>query len=378
MSKFLIKIIKLSFIAVLLFSMISISVRAQEGILEGPHILLDYDSGKVLMEKDAFQRWHPASLTKMMTAYVVFRKIREGKLTLKSPVYYSRNASRRPPSKMGFKVGSVFNIENALKMIIVKSANDVAVAIAESVSGSVEAFAREMNKTARDIGMRDTNFVNPHGLHDNNQYSSVRDMALLVMAIGKEFPQYAPLFKIEAIQYGKRVYQSYNKLLQRFQGADGMKTGYVCASGFNLAASATRSGKRLIAIVFGERSGARRAIAAAKLLHEGFAGQHRGKTNIKKLKPRGTEISRPINMRNKICPPRKKRKKKSAKKTKKKPIDPQLTLKGSRYLHNRVQHQKPVVIRLGDTIGTNAAGIRLPNGKFLALADIPIPTKRPN
>ncbi len=216
-----------------------------------PHILLDAKSGAVLSHQQAFDRWHPASLTKMMTAYVAFDAIKTGEITMGSPVRVSKYALSKPPSKMGFPVGTILNFENALKIILVKSANDIAVAIAESLSGSEIKFARRMNKTARRLGMNNTNFINPHGLHNPLQYTTARDMGLLARALYRDFPQYAHMLKIPVIRFGNKRLKSYNRLLGRFEGTDGIKPGYVCASGYNIAASASRSGRRLIAIVLG-------------------------------------------------------------------------------------------------------------------------------
>ncbi len=170
---------------------------------------------------------------------------------------------------MGFPVGTILNFDNALKIILVKSANDVAVAIAESLAGSEEAFARRMNATALKLGMTGSHFVNPHGLHDPRQYITARDYAILAMAIYRDFPQYTYILKIPALRFGKRWLRSHNTMLGRYAGADGIKTGYVCASGYNIAASASRSGRRLIAIVLGAKSEHERGIRTAKLLNAG-------------------------------------------------------------------------------------------------------------
>ncbi|QKV20156.1 D-alanyl-D-alanine carboxypeptidase family protein [Oricola thermophila] len=236
-----------------------------------PSIVVDVESGRVLHAQREFDRWQPASLTKLMTAYVAFREIESGALTLKSPVRISSNAARKPPSHMAYPVGTIVNLDNALKMLLAKSANDIAVAIAESVSGSEAEFAKRMNAEAARLGMNDSHFVNPHGLHADGQVSSAHDLAVLARAIRREFPQYDRYFSIEALQAGERTYSSYNLLLGRFPGADGMKTGYICESGFNLVGSATRDGHTLIAVVLGEMSSKSRAERAADLLELGFS-----------------------------------------------------------------------------------------------------------
>jgi D-alanyl-D-alanine carboxypeptidase len=233
-------------------------------------LLIDAATGKVLHAENATYPWYPASVTKLMTIYTTLKAIREGKVTLDTLLTYSKNAAAQPPTKMGFKVGTTVTIDNALKMMMVKSANDVAVTIAEGVGGSIDGFADMMNANAHALGMTQSNFVNPNGLPAENHYSSARDLAILARALIREFPQYDMYWHISSIRYGKRVYHNYNKLIDRYPGADGMKTGFICASGYNLVASATRNGRRLIAVVLGSYSGAVRAQKAAQLLESGF------------------------------------------------------------------------------------------------------------
>jgi D-alanyl-D-alanine carboxypeptidase len=171
---------------------------------------------------------------------------------------------------MGFKVGTGVTLDNALKMLMVKSANDMAVTIAEGVGGSIEGFADMMNANARRLGMSQSNFVNPNGLPAENHVTSARDLGILARALIREFPEYDSYWHIPAIRYGNRVMRNYNSLIDRYPGADGMKTGFICASGYNVVASATRNGRRLIAIVLGAYSGAVRAQKAAQLLERGF------------------------------------------------------------------------------------------------------------
>jgi D-alanyl-D-alanine carboxypeptidase len=174
------------------------------------------------------------------------------------------------PTKMGFKLGTQLTVDNALKMLMVKSANDVAVTIAEGVGGSIEGFADMMNANARALGMTQSNFVNPNGLPADNHVSSARDLGILARALIRDFPKYDPYWHISSIRYGKRVYHNYNTLIDRYPGADGMKTGFICASGFNLVATATRNGRRLIVVILGSYSSAVRAQKAAQLLETGF------------------------------------------------------------------------------------------------------------
>jgi D-alanyl-D-alanine carboxypeptidase len=171
---------------------------------------------------------------------------------------------------MGFKVGTNVTVDNALKMLMVKSANDIAVAIAEGVGGSIAGFADLMNANARRLGMSQSNFVNPNGLPAENHISSARDLGILARALIREFPEYDSYWHISSIRYGSRVMRNYNSLIDRYPGADGMKTGFICASGYNVVASATRNGRRLIAVILGSWSGAVRAQKAAQLLERGF------------------------------------------------------------------------------------------------------------
>ncbi|HYY36300.1 MAG TPA: D-alanyl-D-alanine carboxypeptidase family protein [Xanthobacteraceae bacterium] len=233
-------------------------------------LVIDSESGKVLYAQNAGYPWYPASVTKLMTAYVTLRAVKEGRLELDTPLVVSANAAAQSPVKMGFGVGTVVTVDNALKMLMVKSANDMAVVLAEGVAGSVESFADEMNASARRLGMIQSSFVNPNGLPADDQVSSARDLAILARALIRELPEYDYYWHLPGIRMGKMVRWNYNTLIGRYPGADGMKTGFICASGFNLVASATRNGRRLIAVVLGAPSSAARAMKAAQLLERGF------------------------------------------------------------------------------------------------------------
>src|SRR5580693_7037130 len=236
-----------------------------------PYLVVDVDSDQVLMENEATAQWYPASLTKLMTVYVALDAVRGGKLTLDTPLVMSPHAARMPPSKMGFRHGTEVTLDNALKMLMVKSPNDVAVMVAEGVSGSVEAFADDMNAAGQHLGLKESHFVNPNGLHDPNHYSSARDMATIGRALFKEFPEHADLFDIGAIQLGNQIIPNHNGLLGRYPGADGMKTGFTCPAGFNVVASATRNGRRLIVVVMGAPSARDRNLEASQLFDRGFS-----------------------------------------------------------------------------------------------------------
>src|SRR5262245_3082751 len=234
-------------------------------------LVIEAENGKVLYAQNAGQPWYPASVTKLMTAYVTLRAVQEGRLALDTPLTVSPNATAQSPVKMGFAVGTVVTVDNALKMLMVKSANDMAVVLAEGVAGSIENFAGEMNANARRLGMIQSSFVNPNGLPADDQVSSARDLAILARALIREMPEYDYYWHLPGIRMGKMVQRNYNTLIGRYPGADGMKTGFICASGFNLVASATRDDKRLIAVVLGAPSSAARAMKAAQLLERGFS-----------------------------------------------------------------------------------------------------------
>ena len=233
-------------------------------------LLIEASTGKVLHAENATYPWYPASVTKLMTAYTTLRAVKDGKTSLNTLLTVSRNAAAQQPTKMGFKVGTTVTVDNALKMLMVKSANDVAVMIAEGVGGSIAGFADLMNANARRLGMSQSNFVNPNGLPAENHISSARDLGILARALIREFPEYDSYWHISSIRYGNRVMRNYNSLIDRYPGADGMKTGFICASGYNVVASATRNGRRLIAVILGSWSGAVRAQKAAQLLERGF------------------------------------------------------------------------------------------------------------
>lgn len=292
--------------AVLLAAVSAGSIRpaAAEALL-----LIEADSGKVLHAENATMPWYPASVTKLMTAYVTLRAVKERRLTLDSLISVSANAAAQAPSKMGFKPGTQLTVDNAIKMLMVKSANDVAVVLAEGVSGSIAGFAEDMNRAAQRLGMTQTTYVNPNGLPADEQITSARDLAILARALLREFPEYEFYWRLSAIKFGKRVMRNYNTLIDRYPGADGMKTGFICASGFNLVASATRNGKKLIAVVLGAPSGPVRAVKAASLLERGFnSGSLSWLTpslgNVDSLMPVNAA---PPNLREEMCGKKRKR-----------------------------------------------------------------------
>ncbi|WP_319412856.1 D-alanyl-D-alanine carboxypeptidase family protein [uncultured Cohaesibacter sp.] len=270
--------LSLGLIASLQFVRASAATESQKVLPElkispNPILLLDVESGNVLYQRDANRKWYPASLTKLMTAYVIFKAIETGEISEDSVLTVSKHALSYPPAKMGFPVGTQLTVGNAIRMMIVKSANDIAAALAERVGGSEAGFAARMNAEAQRLGMHASHFVNANGLYASGHVSSARDMALIARQLLVEYPQYSYLFQIPAIRHGKTVLRSYNTLLERFRGANGMKTGFVCASGYNIVATARRNGRQLLAVVMGAPNSQIRAETAAFLLTEGFQRQ---------------------------------------------------------------------------------------------------------
>ncbi len=295
----------------LTFAIFACAAMALAGTRAGAEALLlvEVDSGKVLHAENATYPWYPASVTKIMTAYVTLRAVKEGRITLDKLLPVSHNAAAQAPTKMGFAVGTQVTVDNALKMLMVKSANDMAVVLAEGVGGSIEGFADLMNRNARRLGMTQSSFVNPNGLPADEQITSARDLAILARAALREFPEYDYYWHLPGIRFGKQVIRNYNTLLGRYPGADGMKTGFICASGFNLVASATRDGKRLIAVVLGAPSGPVRAVKAAQLLERGFASNPLSWLTpslgtVESLQPINAS---PPNLREEMCGPHRKR-----------------------------------------------------------------------
>jgi D-alanyl-D-alanine carboxypeptidase len=234
-------------------------------------LIVEAESGKVLHAEHAAEPWYPASTTKLMTMYLALKAVKDKRLTLDTLLPVSPNAVAQSPSKMGFRTGTTVTVDNALKMMMVKSANDISVVLAEGVSGSIEKFADAMNAASRRLGMTQSSWVNPNGLPADEQITSARDMAILARAILRELPEYEMYWQIPAIKFGRRVMRNTNGLIGRYPEADGMKTGFICASGFNVVATATRNGRKLIVVVFGARSGMTRSEKAAQLFEKGFS-----------------------------------------------------------------------------------------------------------
>lgn len=229
------------------------------------------DSGDVLFDRYSTGQRYPASLTKMMTLYLLFEALEEGELTLDSQITVSSRAAGQPPSKLGIASGSKIDVETAIQALVIKSANDVAVAVAEELAGSEWRFAQEMTSKAREIGMRRTTFRNASGLPNSKMVTTARDMAALGRRLIQDYPQYFHYFGEKSFTWDGRTYSTHNSLVKTFDGADGLKTGYTRRSGFNLTTTAERDGVRLIGVVMGGRSSRTRDAHMRKILDEAFA-----------------------------------------------------------------------------------------------------------
>lgn len=234
-------------------------------------MVMDARTGEVLHSRNADTRLYPASLTKMMTLYIVFAAVERGEISMDTKVKISKNAASEPPSKLGMRAGSTMTIRNLVRAAAVKSANDAATALGESISGSEAAFAKRMTRQAKALGMKRTTFKNAHGLTAKGHLSTARDMTILGRRLMYDFPQYYNIFKRKSTNAGIRdVANTNRRFLSNYRGADGIKTGYTNASGFNLVASAEQGNKRIIATVFGGKSSADRNRKVAALLDKGF------------------------------------------------------------------------------------------------------------
>ena len=235
-------------------------------------LVMDARTGEVLKSSNADTRLHPASLTKMVTLYIAFEAVRRGEITLDTEVRISRNAANEPPSKLGLRAGQTIALRYLIRAAAVKSANDAATAIGEAISGSEDAFAERMNRTAEALGMTSSTFKNAHGLTHSGHLSTARDMSVMGRRLFYDYPQYYNLFSRRSTDASvTQVRNTNRKFLAAYRGADGIKTGFTNAAGFNLVSSAERDGVRIIATVFGGRSTATRNAQIMKLLDYGFA-----------------------------------------------------------------------------------------------------------
>ena len=239
--------------------------------LKSPSLLFDPFTGEVLSQNRAGEPWYPASLTKLMTAYVVFRKLRDGSMQLDQQLPISELAHSQPASRVGLPAGKTVSVHFALQALLVYSANDMAYVLAEGADGSVDSFAQEMNTVAKGLGLQATHFVNPNGLYDPRHISSARDLGVIAALIINQFPEYLHYFTQDSVTVGKRRLPNHNSLIRIMPEAVGMKTGFVCNSGYNLIGSAIRDGRQLVSVVLGARSGGARAKLSKEMLDEGFS-----------------------------------------------------------------------------------------------------------
>jgi D-alanyl-D-alanine carboxypeptidase len=233
-------------------------------------IVVDMNAGSVVYTKEADTQRYPASLTKIMTLYVLFGYLRAGKITTETELMVTPHAASQAPTKLGLKAGSTIKVADAIKALVTHSANDAAATIAENIGGSEENFSRMMTQTARNIGMKNSTFRNASGLPNTEQVTTARDMAILAVRLIRDYPEYYGVFESTYFTYRGRKYRNHNKLLLNYKGTDGIKTGYTRASGFNLTASVKRDDKHLVAVVLGGKTGAGRDAAMRSLLDKHF------------------------------------------------------------------------------------------------------------
>nr|WP_245224207.1 D-alanyl-D-alanine carboxypeptidase family protein [Rhizobium halophytocola] len=341
-------------------------VASCTGAHANPMILVDAKSGIVMEHQEAFQKWYPASLTKMMTAYVAFSALRAKRVGLTTVATVSSVAASQAPSKMYYKPGSKLTLDSALKIMLVKSANDMAVVVAETVGGTMENFVDQMNAQARVLGMSQSHFINPNGLPGAGQYTTARDLAVLAMALRRDFPEYAGYFDIEAVNTGKRTYPNSNMLIGRFDGVDGMKTGYICASGFNQVSTATRNGRTVVSVVLGADSLSDRTDLSANLLQKGLTERASG-VRLASLAPYGAGRDSVSDISAKVCSA-------SARKARLDGRDENGRLKlTSPYIHEMDHPPQAVFAGLIPGLAPdNPAAV-----KGTDIADVPIPIPRP-
>jgi D-alanyl-D-alanine carboxypeptidase len=255
------------------------TIAAAEARPRFSSIVVDARTGSVISGDDVDGLRYPASLTKMMTLYIVFQELKAGRIKLSTPLRVSRRAAGMAPSKLGLKAGSTITVEQAIKALVIKSANDVAATVGENLGrGSEAAFANRMTRVARDLGMRRTTFRNASGLPNPGQVTTARDMATLGLRLMRDFPQYYPYFRSTSFVYKGRHIRGHNRLVGRFSGTDGIKTGYINASGYNLVTSTKRGDKRVVGVVIGATSSGRRNAHMMTIIASAFPRARGGNT----------------------------------------------------------------------------------------------------
>jgi D-alanyl-D-alanine carboxypeptidase (penicillin-binding protein 5/6) len=259
---------------------------AQKNIVTSPpqtSLVVDAKTGKILYDKDSTTKIHPASLTKLMTLYLMFEALESGKLKIQQKLRISQNAEKMLPCKLGLKKNDYITVKDAILAIAIKSANDVSVAVAENINGTEAKFAQLMNIRAKQLGMKDSYFTNASGWHDPRQKTTARDLAKLSIAIKRDFPQYYNVFSKKSFVFRGNIIKGHNKVSDTYDGAEGLKTGFHTPAGYNLAIAATRDKKSLVAIVTGGKSAASRDRQMVKLLDKYF--DQAKSSNITTTKP---------------------------------------------------------------------------------------------
>lgn len=251
--------------------LIAFSISAASPASARPVLSVDVETGRVIHAHEKDRSWHPASVTKLMTAAVALEAVRAGRMTFDTPIVFSENAAAVQPSKLGLHPGATLPLGDALRIMLTRSMNDVAIAIAETTAGSETAFARLMNLKAASLGMHGTHFINASGLHDPRQVSTAADLAILARHLVVDLPESASLFGIPSVTYAGKTLRNTNGLVGHYDGVRGMKTGYVCSSGFNLVGLAARGSRRIITVVLGAPNPKTRERNTAALLDNAFS-----------------------------------------------------------------------------------------------------------
>ena len=265
---------------IMIFAAMAIVAAPAQAKQDYAGIVMDAKTGKVLYSHQSTAKRYPASLTKMMTLYLLFEALDNGQATMKTRIRFSKHAASMQPSKLGVKAGSSISVQQAIYALAIKSANDAAAAVGEHLGGSESRFGEMMTAKARSLGMKNTVFKNASGLPDSRQYTTARDMALLGIALREHYPQYYKYFSTRSFKFGKHQYSNHNRLLGQIRGYDGIKTGYTRASGFNLVSSVEDNGRSIVAVVMGGRTGKSRNAQMAKLIREHLPKASRGRDRI--------------------------------------------------------------------------------------------------
>ena len=269
---------------------------------KSPSLLFDPFTGEVISQNRAGEPWYPASLTKLMTAYVVFRKLRDSTMQLDQQLSISQLAHSQPASRIGIPAGKTVSVNFALQALLVYSANDMAYVLAEGADGSVDKFATEMNTLAKGLGLQSTHFVNPNGLFDPRHISSARDLGVIAALIINQFPEYLHYFRQDSVPVGKRRLANHNSLIRIMPEAVGMKTGFVCNSGYNLVGSAVRGGRQLVSVVLGAHSSAVRTKVSKEMLNDGFSELDKdGHTRVSEIADQSYGAIVPADMTTTVC-----------------------------------------------------------------------------